>query len=41
MLSNFDTENTGLISRVMFVQILKTKEVPEKDIQEMIDGILK
>ena len=22
----------------MFIQILKTKEVPEKDIQEMLDG---
>ena len=36
--SNFDTANTGKISKEMFVQILKTKEVPEKDIQEMLDG---
>ena len=35
---NFDTENTGKISREMFVQILKTKEVPEKDINDMISG---
>ena len=36
--SNFDAENTGKITRQMFIQILKTKEVPEKDIQEMLDG---
>ena len=36
--SNFDTGNTGKISIQMFIQILKTKEVPERDIQEMLDG---
>ena len=36
--SNFDTGNTGKISMQMFIQILKTKEVPEGDIQEMLDG---
>ena len=36
--SNFDTGNTGKISMQMFIQILKTKEVPEGDIKEMLDG---
>ena len=36
--SNFDTGNTGKISMQMFIQILKTKEVPERDIQEMLEG---
>ena len=38
--SNFDSGNTGKISKEMFTQILKTKEVPEKDIQEMLSGMV-
>ena len=38
MLRNFDTENTGIIPTEMFLQIMKTKEVPEQDVQDMLDG---
>ena len=38
MLRNFDTENTGTIPMEMFLQIMKTKEVPEQDVQDMLDG---
>ena len=37
---NFDPENTGKISEELFKQILKTKDVPERDINEMIAGWL-
>ena len=36
--SNFDPENVGTISEELFRQILKTKDVPERDINEMIAG---
>ena len=35
---NFDPENTGKISEELFKQILKTKDVPQRDINEMIAG---
>ena len=35
---NFDPENTGRISEELFKQILKTKDVPDRDINEMIAG---
>ena len=38
MLRNFDTANTGIIPKEMFLQIMKTKEVPEQDVQDMLDG---
>ena len=38
MLRNFDTENTGIIPMEMFLQIMKTKEVPEQDVRDMLDG---
>ena len=34
----FDTTQSGLLSLSMMRQILKTKHVPEADINEMIEG---
>ena len=34
----FDSAETGKIEESKFRQILKTKAVPESDVQEMLDG---
>ena len=35
---SFDVQNTGRITESLFIQILKTKFVPEEDVKEMIEG---
>ena len=35
---NFDLQGTGMISKSMFLQLMKTKQVPEEDVQEMLEG---
>ena len=38
VLRTFDMHNTGKITETLFLQILKTKQVPEDDIAEMLEG---
>ena len=35
---SFDVQATGRIPESMFVQLMKTKQVPEEDVQEMLQG---
>ena len=35
---SFDVQATGKIAESMFVQLMKTKQVPEEDVQEMLEG---